>query len=205
MRIKLFFALVSGLIVIAWYAESGLYSQRPVVLDTETKSADEESLFRHLAERSDFIGVVKLIGSETIVDPVIRKAEIDLSVRTSTLPSNRAVKGYVYEVQVVTPVLTKPSFKKRKMLKVYSIGEPYSLHTRMVRFVPGREYLLFATKANKTEVQSSLETVDRQNPLMTKRVDVEEVVLVTGGQSGARLLEGDDQLVRKIKAIVRKL
>ncbi|MBA2378098.1 MAG: hypothetical protein H0V76_00820 [Blastocatellia bacterium] len=205
MRIRLFLALLSGLVVIAWLAQSGLYSQRPVILDTETKSAEEESLLRYLAERSDFIGVVKLIGSDAIVDPVIWKERIDAAVRTNSLQANRGVEGYVYKVQVVTPILTKPSFKNHKMLKVYSLGEPYSLHTRLVRFLPGREYLLFATKAKKSEVQSSLETIDRQNPLITEKVKVEDVVLVTGGQSGARLLEKDDQIVRKVKLIVGKL
>ncbi|MBX3245342.1 MAG: hypothetical protein KF685_12900 [Acidobacteria bacterium] len=205
MRIRLFFALVSGFIIIAWFAESGTHSQRAVVLDTETKSSDDKSLFRHLTERSDFIGVVKLIRSEMIVDPDIWKEEIDLAVSTNTLPKNRAVKGYVYELHVVTPILTKPTFKHRKTLQVYSIGEPYSLHTSLVRFLPGREYLLFATKAQSSEFEPKLETVDRKIPLMTKKVKVENVVFVTDGQSGVRLLENDDQIVREIKAIVKKL
>lgn len=204
MRRKLNFSLVLALIVIAWFIEPELYSQRPIDYNTPAKVSDEESLFRHLANQSDFVGIVKLIRSDAIVDPDIWKEEIRAAVTTSTLArTDRAVKGYVYEVQIVTPILTKQAFRNRKTLKVYSVGDPYTLHTRLVRFLPSREYLLFATKANYTEVRSDLETLDRQNPLVTKKLDAEKFVIVTGGQSGSRLLEKDDQIVRKVKKLLK--
>lgn len=192
-----------GIFVTGWFGESLLYSQ--LQKNEKNRIADDLHL-RQLAEGSDFIGVVKLVSQQFLVDPEVWKTEINKSANSNSLGKiNLSVKGVVYELEVIDTILSLPLSEKRRSIKVYSVGDPFALHSGIVRYLPSREYLLFAKRAKNSDLQTQLETVNPQSPLTTTKTPASSFFLVTEPSDRERPFENDNQVVDKVKRMVKSL
>ena len=166
------------------------------------KSANEE--LRHLVEISDLIITGQIVEQRRIVDPEKMKKELK-AYGERNLPNVRNyVKGYVYHIDPVKVIYKKHVNVARKVL-VYSYGDPFSLHSNVVRFVTARNYLIFLSSAKETDIVNGLKISDPKNMLNLDRIDYKKMFIVIGQTRGLRPLDDERDIVKVVEKLVKEI
>lgn len=162
---------------------------------------DEEEL-RHLVEMSDLIVVGKLKEAKTLVDPEKMSEEIASANLNKTLPKPQSyVKGMVYTLSVSSVIFSDQTKRLTQSVQVYSLGDPYSLHSELIHLLPGEEYLIFLSRASQEKIAQGIKVSNPTDITKTDRVSRRYLYVVAGGSNGVRQIKSGDKLIRLVKKL----
>lgn len=206
---RLFFYLFAGLLLSGCAVEAisldarktAPYSNQPM----ETAQREEDEL-RYLIEMSDLIVVGKMVQARRLVDPEKMREEFENIVQKK-INSNpqRYIKGNVYTIAVSKTIYERRIISPSENVFVYSLGDFYSLHTRLIWFLPEREYLIFLSRATEKDISKEFKVSDLKDVSRVKQVSRNNLFLVTGESSGLRQTKDNDKLVRRVEKLVDEL
>lgn len=192
-------------------------SPTPPDIEAQGEAQDEEELLRYLVEKSDLIVVGKVTESRFLVDPAKMKAEIENALREKRLLKDEVyevaigrgegyIGGKIFDVAISETLYMRSQISSPKIVRVYSIGNPFSLHTRVVPLIPEQKYLLFLSRAKDVDIVNELKIQNPNASLGFENVLADSVFLVTEGATGAaRPLKNNDRLIKVVKLIAKEL
>ena len=165
----------------------------------------EDKELQYLTEMSDLIITGKVIEEKPIVDPEKMQEELESS-RAKNLPNiQKYVKGYVYNIEVSEVIYRKNIINDSKSISIYAYGNPFSLHTNFVRFIKGREYLIFLSLAKEKDIVKGLKVLNPKGRLSTDQIDYRHVFIVTSESRGLRQIKDKTDLVKEVKKMVEEI
>jgi hypothetical protein len=190
----------------------GLMAIKPtqqVSVDNDPKpnqTPNEEKLLRYLAEKSDLIVIGRVKESKLLVDPAKKQSDSEKAFREGQLPTSvGSAGGKIFEVAVIETLYLRSEISTSKIVQIYSIGDPFSLHTRVARLVPDEKYLLFLSRANEGDIVNELKIEKRDAYMEFEDVHADQVFLVTEDAPEAIHLLKNDRVIKMVKSIVKEL
>ncbi len=170
--------------------------QRTVQLDTMSMDSDLQKLL----ENSDLVVAGKLKETSTLINPTEMEKEMNRS--GTNLPNLRSyVEGLVHEIEITTTVLNKTDSTELQTVFIYTLGDPYSLHSTVIRPQNNEEYLFFLSLPKNDEVEHL--RILKPDEVETVALSENALFSLTEGKAGAKQISENSDLLERVRSLAK--